>query len=54
MTKGHAAKQWRSVREMRGAAAADGGEPALFFGAPYVLDLPPLPPGAALSLRSIS
>ena len=54
MSKGHAAKQWRSVREMRGAAAADGGEPALFFGAPYVLDLPPLPPGAALSLRSIS
>ena len=54
MTKGHAAKQWRSVREMRGAAAADGGEPALFFGAQYVLNLPPLPPGATLALRSMS
>jgi len=54
MTKGHAANQWRSTREMGGApATAAGGEPALFFGAPYVLDLPPLPPGATLNLRSI-
>ena len=54
MSKGHAANQWQSVRETGGAAAADGGEPALFFGAQYVLNLPPLPPGATLALRSMS
>lgn len=54
MARGHAASQWRSVREIGHApATAAGGERALFFGAPYVLDLPPLPPGATLTLQSI-
>jgi hypothetical protein len=54
MAQGHRAGQWQSVRDTAGGAASGGDRdaPALFFGAPFVLDLPPLPPGAVVKLRS--